>query len=328
MNVCYDHSFITIREPLLASASRTRLQNPHFWRGLTRLAKAAVACLPQRWLVRYGDVDTEAQLQLARRLQTIHEYQRARLSKPARSYLAERHFLQQQTGMLPEKSAFLELVMGFSENTHQLHERSQTLLSQGIDETANWEIQVMARPENIACHTPLNQRLLRANFDLCQWFVTSLLQLKPEHLDQIHKQTILGLSIATFHTVCASLEIQKQEQVQILAFGRYYLAQYLEVTEAEIRSDPATSRRANAITTLEAKTREASWEGFADLRFSIPHRQWLDEHSQTTWFFFPESFWMQYHWFNSFIGMDLITELTLVDAMAIAKEHPSENQIL
>lgn len=317
----YDNTFMTVRGALKVPISQIFLQHSHFWVRLTRFAEVTTLLIPQRWFIRYGDAATEAQLQLAHQRQCVDEYSRARLSQPAHSYLTERQLLQQNAGVRQGENAFLELVMGFSCSVPQLQEKSQHLQSlfQPENETARWKTHIVSRPDDLACHTPLNQRLLRANFDLCQWFTLSLLQLKPKQLDQVNKQTALGMSLAVFQTMCSALELQPQEQMQILTFGRQYLAQYLEVAEDELRSDPAAPRRVNALVQLEAMARNTSSGDLESIRSLILNRQWLSEQSKTGWFFFPESLWMQYHWLNSFVGIDLIAELALVDAMVIAR---------
>jgi hypothetical protein len=316
----YDRTFMTIKEPLGISASPIRLQNPHFWATLVHLAEIAPLLAPRRWFIRYGDADTEAQLQLARQLQTIEEYSRARLSYPARTYRTERDMLKERMGSEPGNSTFLELVMGFSEDMDQLCEKSQRFqeMFQQDKEVARLDTCLFARPEEMMCHTPLNQRLFVANFDLCQWFTLSLLRLEPEQLDQIGKQAVLGISIAAFQMICNSLDLQKQEQLQILTFGLQYLAQYWEISVEELRADPAAPRRVNALAQLETRAKNAAARRYSNLPWVSPGRQWLNEHCQTNGFFFPESFWMQYHWFNSCIGLDLITEIALVDALALA----------
>jgi hypothetical protein len=317
MAMLYDQAFMTIREPLKVLPAQMRLQNLHFWEGLIRFTEVAAQYAPRRWFIRYGDADIEAQLRLARQLQSVDEYNRARLSRPARSYFTERQLLQQHTGSSQAEGAFLELVMGFSCDVRQLRANGQRLQEtfHQANDIGERTICITDQPDEIPCHTPLNQRLLRANFDLCQWFTTTLLQLKPGQVSQVDKRMIPGISIAGFQTVCDSLELQNQERMHILTFGRQYLAQYLEVGDAELRSDPGAPRRINALAQLEAKARDAA---SGSLPSPGPGRQWLYEQSQTGWFYFPESFWMQYHWFNSFIGLDLITELALIDAMVMA----------
>lgn len=323
----YDQTFMTMKVLLEISSNQVRLQNPHFWAKLAHLAEIAALLAPCRWFIRYGEADMEAQLQLARELQSVEEYNRARISVPARNYHTERHLLEEHMNGTQNDGPFLELVMGFSEDMAQLRDKSQRFqeMYQQGKEMAKLDISLAAQPEEVICHTPLNQRLFVANFDLCQWFTLSLLHLKPEQLDQVGKQAILGISIVAFKKVCNSLELQEQEQMHILTFGRRYLAQYLDISDEELRVDPAAPRRVKALAQLEARAKNAAARRGSDLPCMLPGRQWLNEQCPTNWFFFPESFWMQYHWFNSFIGLDLIAELALVDALTLVGSNQAEH---
>ncbi|SRR5258707_2539456 len=327
MIMFYDQTFMTMKGPLEISSNQVRLQNPHFWAKLFHLARIAALVAPRRWFIRYGEADIEAQLQLARELQSVEEYNRARLSVPARNYHTERHLLEEHTNGTQNDGPFLELVMGFSEDMDQLRDKSQRFqeMYQQGKEMAKLDIYLATRPEEVICHTPLNQRLFVANFDLCQWFTLSLLHLEPDQLDQVGKQAILGISIAAFQTVCNSLELQEQEQMHILTFGRRYLAQYLDISDEELRADPAAPRRVKALAQLEARAKNAASGRCENLQCTLPGRHWLDEQCQTNWFFFPESFWMQYHWFNSFIELDLSAELALVDALTLGGNKREEH---
>ena len=320
----YDDFFITIQIPFNEDSSSCFLKHPFFWQKLNLFVKIVKVLEPQRWFVRVGTQDGENGLRLAREYQSINEYCKERLAHPALSFSME----QQKFGLLLNKYSqenfkpFLEIVMGFSiSNTDpsKYLNSIDTIPGQDSDKE-QWEICILHKPEDLICHTPLNQRLLIPNFELCHFFTIMLCNLEPKQKNIVDQHLTLGISIAAFRSVCHFIRLQKQHQNQILTFGRYYLAQYLEIPETDLNSDPSVYKRVDALSRFETKARStALGESQLDLSDFLRY-QWIHKHAKNECFFFPESFWMQYHWFNNLIGLNLLEEVTLIDAMMVASK--------
>lgn len=253
----------------------------------------------EAFLVDAGDSATRAGHAEARRFQSPAEYTRERLGTPARTYEEEREALDADpSSRAPDLGPpFLELVLAGDSRleawvTAQADPRHRVVLA--------------STPDALHCHTPLNQRLLRPNLDLCQWFVAGLAAVPNPPANGADPATAL-LAAGAFVALARVLDLSRQELLDLAAFGRRYLACYLAW---EGRSDPESLRRR-----VHQIRNTVDREDFGDQQDRIG-RAWFDSSlHHEPWFFHPESPWMQFHWFTASLGLPLSREMALAEAL-------------
>jgi hypothetical protein len=251
------------------------------------------------FLIDAGDGHTRAAHAEAKRSQRMAEYTRERLGTPARTYQEEREALDLALGDPAPDSGppFLELVLAGNSSLETW------VTAQGEPS----HVAVLAKtPAAVHCHTPLNQRLLRPNLELCRWFVSRLASTPRLPPDATDPATVL-LAAGAFVALARVLDLSSQELVRLANFGKSYLARYLSW---EGHTSPESLGR------RVRKIREAAdRRGFGDQPDKVG-RAWLDSSLRhEPWFFEPESLWMQFHWFTASLGLPLAREMALVEAL-------------
>lgn len=287
----YHPTYVTIRRNM-HSSSYGFLPN---LTGVTALLDLAQSTPHDSFLVDAGDALTHAAHSRVRRSQHLDDYSRERLRVPASTYADERTKL--TAGWKPDDSdqpPFVELVLAGDSDL--------AIWASTCDEYAEtWD-----DPNGVHCHTPLNQRLLRPNLQLCEWLVRSLADARENSLnDSTHEYVLLAGSV--FIGICRALDLSDTERGRLASFGHRYLARYLEWDNQSPHH--VRERRAQRI----HQTAE---------RFNFGHAQsgldpgWLESATHAEpWFFFPESVWMQYHWFAQSLPLPLSRELALTEAL-------------
>lgn len=292
----------TIRRDLPGS-SYGFLANLEAFKDLVDLADHASY---EAFLVDAGDPATRAAHAEARRFQSPAEYTRERLGTPARTYQEEREALDvDPRGHTPDLGPpFLELVLGG-------YSRLEAWVTGQVD-LRHGALLAMT-PDALHCHTPLNQRLLRPNLELCHWFVSGLAAVPSPPADGNDPAAVL-LAAGAFVTLGRVLDLRPQELVSLADFGRSYLARYL--SWAGRSGSEALGGRVRQVRAAADR-----W-GFEDHQGRIG-RAWLDSSlHHEPWFFQPESVWMQFHWFTASLGLPLSREMALAEALdAWAREE-------
>lgn len=254
-------------------------------RGLVALADQAPC---EAFLVDAGDGLAVRAHAAARASQSVAEYRRERLYRPRHTYEEEQ--VERITLASDHQPPFLELVLA------------------GGDALATWAtntcLDIHLQPDTVHCHTPLNQRLMRPNLQICHWLTGALAQdTQAPPLDYPARIILAGRA---FVSLTGTLGLIGTNRRRLAEFGHRYLATYLSWTG---HSPPEALRhRAHQIS-------QAAHAPFGEHLDPLGDR-WLRHALRAEpWFFVPESIWMQYHWFVASLGVPLHQELALTEAL-------------
>jgi hypothetical protein len=272
------------------------------WVTFQRLSALGRSSPSRSFLVDAGDRFTEATHKNAKAVQSDGEYTRERLRRPRFTYAEE----QQQ---LIENRAehfshpFLELVMATDQDLPGWWRRppGSSIRSCSAD------------PMDLHCHTPLNQRLLPLNMRICQVLVEALADLDAEPW----AQNLPLRAAACLARLALILGLDHEEITAVTAFGRSYLAQYLEWPGS---SQESIERRTAQVASVADRFGIAASYDARELLDGLPAAL-----GQSHGFFFPESLWMQFHWLTSSLGVPLGQEMALAEALDMWARRQSLN---
>lgn len=285
MNRCHA-IHVTLRHPC---AVHGFLPNIELLRELVKVARDAPCTT---FLVDAGDALTARAHATARRQQHIADYNRTRLATPAQTFADEQRELATEHAPVAQLQPFVELVLaGNAQLVEWARQRGGTTLH--------------SRPDEVHCHTPLNQRLLPANMRICQWLVDGLATTSNLPANAETPDAVL-LAGRAFVALCETLELDRPRREELAGFGHCYLSRYLAWDGHSPQS--VLDRRVARI-----------GPAARDRPFIAPATRldggWLvDAESQQCWFF-PESLWMQYHWFVASLAVPLGREVALTEAL-------------
>lgn len=263
------------------------------WDTFLRLAALGRSAPCASLLIDAGDHLTEITHGQAKDRQNDSDYTAQRLQSPKSTHGEERRQREDLTSETPSVGPFLELVLAGDGKLRAWNWR------RGSDLPGRTVVTAHRHPMEVHCHTPLNQRLLPANLRVCQLLVDCLAD--GGDRGQPWKDTPPLVAATCFAQCVELLGLNDEEQVALATFGHFYLARYLDWSGSN--SSPSVIRRRvrqinDAVEQLQPVCAASK---------AVP--------SEEEGFFFPESLWMQFHWFASSLGVSLSQEMALAEAL-------------
>ncbi len=268
------------------------------WQAFREFCSVAWAAPKANFLVDAGDSTSSAEHERARHEQSDRDYSRQRLRTPRFTHEEERARAESLQSPAADERPFLELVLAGSDGLASWHRMHSHEARGGTSCTD---------PRQIHCHTPLNQRLLPAHLIICQELIECLVLLGTD--SPAIRQVPPLLAGACQTELSRRLTLDADQRDRLARFGQSYLADYLGCSG--VLSDPSQRRRrALQIESWASRAGNLARRARGGVAGEV-HRVW-DADSGVI---FPESVWMQCHWFAASMGVTLSQEMALAESI-------------